>query len=340
MNAARALIIAFLLAASACKRESARPGVAPNSAPVRVQIQMIEAKKTISREEVVGTVRAKLQATIEAKVSARVERMLADPGQSVHAGDLLVQLDPREIQARLDQAMTERDQLARDVERLRGLKDSGAVSKQQFETVQSRQQMSAAAATEAETLLGYTRVLAPFDGIITRKLVDVGDLAGPGKPLLHMENPALLRLELDVPESLIGQVEQSAELPVQISGYSGVLTGKVSEIAPAADPFSRTFLVKLDLPQKPGLRGGVFGRASLPLCESVAVQVPAAAVLQRGQMEFIFIYSAGRAQLRIVKTGHHSEQDVELVSGVTAGEQIIVRGIESLRDGMRVEIAP
>jgi RND family efflux transporter MFP subunit len=147
------------------------------SAPVRVQT--VERKSHLATEEVVGTVRAKLHAAIEAKVSGRIEKMLVAPGQSVKAGDLLAQLDACEIQARLDQALTLREQSSRDTQRLRSLLASSAISRQEFETTESRSRVAVASVTEAETMLAYTTIVAPFDGVITRKLADVGDLATP-----------------------------------------------------------------------------------------------------------------------------------------------------------------
>ena len=108
--------------------------------------------------------------------------------------------------------------------------------------------MANGAVVEAETLLSYTKVTAPFAGVITRKHADVGDLATPGKPLLDMEDSRALRLEADVPEAIVGKLALGDKLPVRVSALEKELEGVISEIAPAADSGSRTFLVKLDLP--------------------------------------------------------------------------------------------
>jgi RND family efflux transporter MFP subunit len=211
------------------------------------------------------------------------------------------------------------------------------VAQSEFDAAQSRARVAEAAAAEAETLLGYTRIVAPFDGTITRKLADVGDLAGPGKPLLEMEDPRLLRLEADVPEAVVGRLALGDKLPVRVASMEGELTGTVSEIAPAADPGSRTFLVKLDLPVSPSLRAGQFGRVAMPVGETTAVRVPESAVLVRGQMEIVFVASDGRARLRIVKTGKRVGGEVELVSGVEAGETIVVGDNTGLVDGQPLQ---
>ena len=189
-------------------------------------------------------------------------------------------------------------------------------------------------------MLGYARVTAPFDGVITRKYADVGDLASPGKALLEMEDARDLRLEVDVPEAVVGHLALGDKLPVRVSGVSNELAALVSEISPAADPNSRTFLVKCDLPPNEGLRTGQFGRAAMPVGETSALRTPAAAVVQRGQMELIFVVTNDHAQMRIVKTGKRVGNEIELVSGVDAGEEVVIEGAEGLVDGQPVTLKP
>jgi RND family efflux transporter MFP subunit len=322
-----------------CHEQKGSPVSQPlPSAPVR--LQTVEPKSHLATEDVVGTVRAKLHAAIEAKISGRIEKMLVAPGQVVKAGDLLAQLDAREIQARLEQALTLREQSSRDTERLRSLLTNSAVSRQEFETTESRFRVAAASVTEAETMLAYTKILAPFDGVITRKLADVGDLATPGRPLLELDDPTALRLEADVPEALIGRIQLGAKLEVRAAAQDAAIPGVVSEIAPVADPMSRTFNVKLDLPPNAGLRAGQFARVAVSVRESKALRVPASAVTQRGQMELLFVVADRRAHLRLVKTGKRIGHEVEVVSGLSAGEEIVVEGASQLRDGQPVEVKP
>jgi len=329
-----------IVSITACRQESPSPPSAQLPAVV-VRVQTIQPQQHLATEEVVGTVRAKLRATVEAKFSGRIEKMLVAPGQTVKTGELLAQLlDAREIQARLDQALTLREQFSRDTERLRRLLNANAVSRQEFETVESRYRVAVASVTEAETMLGYTRVTAPFAAVVTRKLADVGDLAAPGKPLVELEDPSALRLEADVPEALIDRLRLGDKLPVRVATSSEGLEGVISEIAPAADPASRTFLAKLDLPSATTLRSGQFARVAVPVGETSALRVPADAVVQRGQMELVFVETNRIAQLRLVKTGKRAGDEVELVSGVEAGERVVTEGAAQLRDGQPLEIRP
>ena len=304
---------------------------------IQVHAQNTEAKSHIAIEEVVGTVRPKLRSDIEAKVSGRIEQMSAVPGQLVKRGDLLVQLDAREIQAKLDQATASRDQAESDLVRYTKLIAQHAITQQEFEATQSRARIARASVTEAETMLGYTKITAPFDGVITSKLSDVGDLAAPGRPLLKMEDPQALRFEADVPEAIIARIKPDAVLPVRVGGQPEI-SGTVTEISPASDPNSRTFLVKLDLPQSAGLRGGLFGRVGVPVGESSVLRVPSSAVVQRGQMEIVFVLDKDHAVLRLVKTGKHIGNDLEILSGIESNEKVITDHVSQLVDGQRVEM--
>jgi RND family efflux transporter MFP subunit len=264
--------------------------------------------------------------------------MLVTPGQGVKAGELLVQLDARETKARLDQAMAVREQSKGDSDRFTKLLADKAVTQQEFDAVQARLRVAEAAVKEAETQHSYTWILAPFDGVITRKYADVGDLATPGKPLLEMEDPRAMRLEADVPEAAMSRLQPGAKLPIYIPSLATSKKGTLSEIAPAADPNSRTFLVKLDLPEIPGLRSGQFGRVAVPLTEVSALHVPTSAVVVRGQMELVFVVINQQAELRLVKTGRRLGNDIELVSGINAGEQIVISNATELLDGQPVEV--
>ena len=336
----RTFIAAAALALlTACSRHSGPPTT--ESLPTAsVRVAVIATGTHEASEEVVGTVRAKLRAVIEAKVSGRVEQFAVVAGQRVQTGELLVQIDAGEVKARLDQALAVREQADNDLKRFTTLLQQEAVTRSEFDAVQARQRIAQASVKEAETVLGYTRVTAPFDAVITRKWADVGDLAAPGKPLLEMEDPANLRFEANIPEALIQKVESGGKLRVRVASVDRELVGTVAEIAPSSDPNSRTFLAKLDLPADPALRAGQFGRAAVPIGELSALRVPAGAIVQRGQMELVFTVVNDHAQLRLVKTGKRLGDEIELVSGVQAGEKVVVEGATELLDGQPVQVRP
>jgi RND family efflux transporter MFP subunit len=186
-------------------------------------------------------------------------------------------------------------------------------------------------------MMANVEILAPFDGVVTRKWADVGDLAQPGKQLLDIEDPTRLQLEADVPEAIAGKIGRNARMAVRFSDNGGELSGTVTEIAPIADPISRTFRVKLDLPGGSGLMSGQFARLLVPVGETSMLRVPSSAVVQRGQMEIVFAVENQHARLHLVKTGRHVGDEVCVLSGLDPGDSVVTAGAALLTDGQPVE---
>lgn len=305
---------------------------------VPVSVVKAETREHQAFEEVVGSVQSRQHAEIEAKVNARIEQFLVVPGQRVKAGELLVRLDDREIQARFQQAEAALNQAEGDLKRFTQLRESDTVTQSEFDRVEARQLIATAVKIEAETMLDYTRVLAPFDGVVTHKQAEIGDLASPGRPLVVVENPNALRLNADVPEALMDYVVLGERMNVSVASSVDSIEGIVSEVAPAANPVSRTFLVKLDLPQTAALRLGQFGRVAVPVSRAPVLLVPASTVVLRGQMEMVFVVEEGRANLRLVKTGKHFDDEVQILSGIEEGDLLVSDGLTQLIDGQPVEV--
>lgn len=331
-------MLALLILAVAGCHKPAPPPAAQQLPAIAVSVKAVENRPHIAFEEAVGTVRSKLRATISPKVSGRVEQLLVVPGQSVTAGQLLAQIDARDIQARLEQALAVKKQTEGELKRMVSLVQAGTISQAEYDRVEMQAGVAGGQVKEMQTLLGFAKITAPFAGVITRKISDVGDLAAPGQALLEMEDPATLRLEADVPEALIDRVKMGAKLSVRISALPQSVEGVVSELDPVGDPNSRTFKVKLDLPPQAGLRSGAFGRVSVPVDETTTLRVPVPSVVVRGQMEIVFVVVQSKAQLRLVKTGKQFGGEVELVSGVKAGEMVVTESASQLVDGQPVTL--
>jgi RND family efflux transporter MFP subunit len=337
MKALSALALATLLVPGCGRKPDTHLTSQPDLASAQVQVQTAESRQRATTEELVGTVQAKLHATLEAKLSGRIDKMPVLLGQSVKAGQLVARLDAAEIRARMDQAEAGLQQAERDWKRTSALFDRQAATRSDYDAVDSRYRVAKAAVAEAQAMMGYVEVLAPFDGVVTKKWADVGDLATPGKPLIGIEDPSMLQLEADVPDAIASRIQQNARLAIQVDSLEGELAGTVTEIAPTADPASRTFRVKLDLPQATGLRSGQFARLIVPVGESNSVRVPTSAVVVRGQLEILFVVTNQRAQLHLVKTGKTIGDEVEILAGLNAGESVVVGGAALLTDGQPVE---
>lgn len=330
-------LVALLSSLAACHDEpQPKPAKALPTVPVRTITLQTRAYQ--AQEEVVGTVRARQHATLEAKVSGRIERMPVELGQRVKAGQLIAQLQVHEIRAKLRQANAVLDQAKADLARVEALLAQNAVTRQDYDAVRARHEVALASVAEARSMLDYATVRAPFAGVITKKPATVGDLATPGRPLVEIEDVAGLRLEVAVPEAVVGGLQVGKTLPVQVAAAPESLDGTIAEVAPSADPNSRTFLVKIDLPRDPQLRTGQFGRALVPVGRTNTLRLPVSAVVARGQMETVFVVAEGRANLRLVKTGKRFGDEVEVLSGLDAGEAVVVPNDGRLVDRQPVEV--
>ncbi|MEO6965828.1 MAG: efflux RND transporter periplasmic adaptor subunit, partial [Acidobacteriaceae bacterium] len=300
-----------------------------------------------------GTVHAKETAMISAQMPGTIRQVRVQAGDRVRAGQLLVVLDDSAMRSALGRATAaqmaiEKQQMvaranatlaAGTLARYQKLKNEKSVSPQEFDEVQQRSEASAlglqalqaqsdeakAAVAGARTQLGYMQLRAPFSGIVTARMADPGTLATPGTPLLQIDRDGPLQLYTSVDESLIGSVHPEMKIPVTIDGAeAGGTTGAVAQIVPAVDPKSRSFLVKLNLPRSKQLRAGMYGTASFPGGMRAMILAPQSAVVLRDSLAYVYVLdSNGVAQLRYVTLGHPHGNDVAVLSGLSAGEQLV-----------------
>jgi RND family efflux transporter MFP subunit len=191
-----------------------------------------------------------------------------------------------------------------------------------------------AATDAADTTETFSRILAPFDGVVTEKMVEPGNMASPGAPLLRLEDTRGFRLDVRVDESRIARVVPGAAVPVGLdSGTGGTATvsGSVAEIGRAVDADARAFLVKIALPDTAGLRSGMFGRAHFATPTRRVLTVPATALVQRGQVTSVFVVEKDIARVRLV-----SVSGTEVLAGLVEGDVVIVAAPATLTDGSRV----
>ena len=243
--------------------------------------------------------------------------------------------------------------------RMSELYEKKSISDQEFDEASARQKAAQAAfemakakratldarLAEADDALSaakvsrsYAEIQAPFAGIVTSKSVDPGNLAVPGAPLVTIERDGY-RLEASVEESRLSRIRLEQAVAVTLDGFDGAIDARVSEIVPAVDAASRTAIVKIDLPERTGLRSGIFGRARFQLGSRQALAIPFTAVTERGQLQSVFVAGDGLARTRLVTLGERLGDKVEVLSGLAAGETVILPGAEAVSDGARVEVA-
>jgi RND family efflux transporter MFP subunit len=184
----------------------------------------------------------------------------------------------------------------------------------------------------------YAEITAPFAGVVTAKSVDPGAMAVPGAPLLTIEREGAYRLEASVEESRVTAIRLGQPVSVTLDGVDRTLDARVSEIVPAVDPASRSYTVKIDLPSLPTLRSGAFGRVSFSLGRRSPLTIPVGAVTARGQLQSVVVAENGIAHARLITAGQQSKDQVEVLSGLTAGEMVIFPVPSGLSDGAAVEV--
>ena len=201
-----------------------------------------------------------------------------------------------------------------------------------------------AALDAVTTAASYARITSPFDGLVTEKLIDVGNMAAPGTPLVTVEDVRSFRLEVQVDESRAAWVAPGQAVPVLLDRPSGAAAdqpvhGQVSEVARALDAGRHTFTVKIDLPADESVRSGMFGRARFSGPARRALTVPGASLVRRGQITAVFVVEAdNRAVLRLVNTAPAVDERVEILAGLAEGDRVVVDPPLGLVDGARVSV--
>jgi RND family efflux transporter MFP subunit len=190
-----------------------------------------------------------------------------------------------------------------------------------------------AASDQATSTESFATIAAPFDGIVTEKMIDPGNMASPGLPLLRLEDTREFRLEVRVDESRVGLIRTGECVPVRLGAAMSEITGTIVEVSRAVDADARAFLVKIALPaaRGPDVRSGEFGRARFPGSPRRALTIPSSAIVERGQLRSVFVVDQGRARVRLVNLS-----ETEVLAGLTESEVVILSPPPGLTDGRRV----
>jgi multidrug efflux pump subunit AcrA (membrane-fusion protein) len=203
---------------------------------------------------------------------------------------------------------------------------SARVMQAASEVESARAASDAARATES-----FTAITAPFDGVITEKLVEPGNMASPGTALLRVEDTRRFRLEVRVDESRVDRIRSGDRVPIALGAEPAIVEGAVDEVSRAVDADARAFLVKIILPDVHGLRSGQFGKARFHGETRRALTVPASAIIRRGQLTSVFVIDGDRARVRLI-----SLNGSEVTAGLSESELVILAPPPDLIDGHRV----
>jgi len=336
------LSVSALLTLGACGKPTApTAGSVPNLPPVRVSLISVRTVEAPTLLEVTGTVRPVARAILSARVMGVIEEMPVTLGQQVRAGDVIARIAAGEIDARVAQARSQLNQAERDLARESALLARNASTADTVRNLGDRVAITQAMVREAEVMLGYVTVRAPFDGVIARKPANTGDLAAPGQPLAEVEGSDRFHIEAGIPDSSAVPLAIGAELSVEVPATGVRFAARLEELSSAADAQARTVLVRLAVPAGITVRSGQFARVQIPGVSARALLVPATAVSTLGQMERVFVAGPGNATvLRLVKSGARRGDQVEILSGLSDGERIVAAPPANLREGQLLEVQP
>ena len=302
-----------------------QPGVAVPADAATVEVQ---AETAPVRVEVVGTTASEEKINLSARIPAYVGEIFASAGDRVKKGQKLIVLDDRDIRQQLAGAEAQLNQAQTEYERAKQLFEKEATTQQALTAAESMYAGARAQVEQVKVMLTYAQVESPIDGIVTDRRVEAGDLANPGMLLLAVYDPLRMRLEAPVPVRLVDRLALGQEVEVSLERPARVLKGTVAEIVSEVDAASRTQLVKVHLEGVAGdVLPGTFGRLWVAAEARAAIFVPASALRQIGQLSFVQVVRDGRAIRRLVKTGPARGDRVEILSGLRAGETILVNPI-------------
>lgn len=361
--------VGLVFSLAGCEKQQSKPSASP-SVVTGLTVAQAHLEQLPDVVAVVGTVHARESASIASQIFGRVQSVVVHEGDSVHAGQVLVVLDDAQSHADVERAhaivaSSEQQVQAAEAEaslahstlaRYQLLRDRKTISPQEFDEVAQRAQVAnsrlsavrselrAAHASEAGAVAaaGYAKLIAPFAGVVTARKVDPGAMATPGTSLLEVEKSGPLELDVTVDESLVRSIQKGLSVPVTIPAVSPIpIKGRIAELIPAVDSISHNFVVKIALPAEQSLRSGMFGTASFGGSSHPAVLLPQSAIVTHGSVAGVWVLDTNRiASLRYVTLGARHADEIEILSGLTAGETVVLAPQDRELGGSKVEVRP
>lgn len=286
-----------------------------------------------------GTVRSRTVAKIAPKLNARIVEVAVQAGDKLKKGDVIARLDDRDLQAAYNAstaahaaAQAQAAQAVADEKRMIDLYQKQAATRQNYDAALAQGQaaralaaQAASAAQQAKVMLGENILRAPFDGVVSERLQEPGDMAMSSVPVVLMHKPDDLRFEAAIASHCFQGLQLGEPIGVRIDALERRVEAVVDEVAPEIEPLTHTRLVKVKLPQVDGLQHGQFGWLEQACrAERQALLIPLSAVLHYGQLQAVKVVAGGFLHTRHIRTGKQYGDKVEVLSGLRDGETILV----------------
>jgi RND family efflux transporter MFP subunit len=351
--AAALVTLAALL--SSCGGEKPKDG----SAGITVATFKVAPATLPGRDTYAGTVTGRTRVTVSTKLMGVISSIPVEEGSRVTAGQVIVSIRSDDLKAKKAQVEAGRAEagaalanVSANYERIRGLYAKKSATQKEMDDMQMAYDMAQAKVKsvdemekEVADLLKYADIASPLTGTIVGKYVQEGDLANPGMPLLAVEDTRELRVSFSVPESEIGSVAPGMKVGLSMDAAPAGTTipGTIDRVNPSGDPSSRQYRVEARIEPPAGLtvRSGMYAAVTIEGAGTETIAIPESVLVRRGQLDGVFVVTAGgEALLRWVRTGEaFRDGRVEILSGLSAGEEVIATSDPRIADGVRVGAA-
>ena len=300
----------------------------------KVKVETAIKSDVIQSHEYTATIESDVVNRISPAVPARIRKIYVEVGDRVRRGQTLVSLD----QTNLSQQQTQIANLERDLQRYKELYEVGGISKQQLEQLQVQLDVAKSA---SNNLAENTTLVSPIDGIVTERNFDSGDMPS-GMHILTIEKFNPVKLKINISENLYTMISKGMDVKVKLEVYPDEeFTGKISLIYPTINQTSHTFPVEITIANSDSrIRPGMFARVNLNLGTNENILVSDASVLkQTGSNDrHVFVIKDGKADKKVINVGQHLGDHYEVLSGIEAGDEIVVAGASRLSDKQEVEV--
>ncbi len=351
------LMIALLVATftfQSCDSEQSEP---LDETAVTVEVAMAESAPGSSMTSFSGRIESNNQANLSTIVMGTITEVTVTVGDRVSQGDILARIKDdqirakkNQIEANMVQARANLENTEKNYNRIKNLyAENSATSKElddistMYDIAKANIEALEASLNEVNEMLAYTVIRAPFDGVISRKHASEGDMAAPGQPLLSISDPGTLKVTASVPERWITGIAEGDTVSVSVSaaGIDGS-TAILTAVSEAGDPMSSQYAIEArftDSDNLSRLKTGMFAEINIETGGDDALFIPQSALVERGQLTGVFTISdANRTLLRWVRTGDTGGEMVEILTGLTPGEQYIVSAGQTLQQGQLINI--
>lgn len=314
---------------------------APGSVAPTVVVDQAQVKSFPLSAEALGNARANESVDIRPKITATLTEILFEEGQAVEAGEVLVKLDNLEQVADLAAAQAALVDSEASYRRSSELFRTNVVAKSQLLQDEAKKIADEAMVSVAQKRLADTVVRAPFAGRIGLRRVSLGSLLGPGTIITTIDDTHVIKIDFDLPEIYLSRLEQGLKVIAHSAAYPDHdFTGEVSSVDTRVDPISRTVRVRSVMKNDDGyLRPGMFLTVNLLNDTVEALLIPERALVPERSVQYVFVVDDNQiAEKRTVQIGRRRPGEVEIISGLSAGEKVIVDGTQKARDGKAVKV--